>query len=302
MSDRGPGAGPVEDAVVLVTGATGRQGGAVTKALRRAGHRVRGMTRSPEGARATYLASRGVEVVRGDLTDPASVAAAAKGCTAVFLVTGLDGGPEREVRAGLAALEGILAAGRPHTVLASVASCDRDTGVPHFDSKWRLEQALRSSGLPFTVVAPVFFMENPRPSLAATGGRVLASPLPPDRPLQQVCLEDIGQFVRWVVEHPASSLGRRFEIAGDELTGERAAEVLGRVTGRPVTYRPLEPDPRMLGADLAAMFRWLAAEGYRVDVPGLHRQVTEVGWHSFEEWARGREWPGDTGPGGPARP
>lgn len=227
-----------------------------------------------------------MRVHAGDLRDADSVARAAKGADAVFLMADFRAGPGEEVRAGSCALEGLRAAGVGHVVYSSVASADRRTGIPHFESKHWIEELLRRSGLPHTVVAPVFFMDNPKPSLAATGGTVLAMPLAETTVLQQVAVRDIGAFVRHVLEHPDEVVGERIEIAGDALTGPQAAAVLSCVTGRPVRYQAIPACPDRFGPDIAAMFAWLDRVGYQVDIPALHARFPGIGWHTFEAWAR----------------
>ncbi len=148
--------------IILVTGATGSQGGATTRELLGQGHKVRVMTRNPDGPAAKTLASRGAEVVPGDLDDPASLERALEGAWGAYAIqntweAGVEGEEEQGKRfARLAAQAGVK-----HFVYASVASADQQTGIPHFDNKGRIEETVRSLDFPsFTIVRPVFFMEN----------------------------------------------------------------------------------------------------------------------------------------------
>jgi uncharacterized protein YbjT (DUF2867 family) len=85
--------------------------------------------------------------------------------------------------------------------------------------------------------------------------------------------------------------GRRFDIAGDELTGEEAAAILSKVTGREVHYEGFPPDVlRAQSEDVALMFEWFDSTGYAADIHSLRRDFPEVTWHSFEEWARKQDW------------
>src|SRR3954463_16812025 len=125
---------------VLVTGATGKQGGAVTRELLRKGHRVRALTRKATGAAAQELARLGAEVVTGDLEDRSSVDAAMRGVDAGFAAgTPFEGGPESETRQGIHVADAAKAAG-VYLVYSSVANADRKTGIPHFDSKAEVEK------------------------------------------------------------------------------------------------------------------------------------------------------------------
>ena len=149
------------DEPVLVTGATGLHGGAVCRGLLAAGRAVRALTRDLHGSRGRQLGELGAELVVGDLMVTESLVVAMRGVCAVYAVTtpfGAD--PQAEVEQG----EHIIAAARevevPWLILASVASADRGTGIPHFESKAQIEQQVGASSIPYTVVAPTYFYEN----------------------------------------------------------------------------------------------------------------------------------------------
>lgn len=278
--------------LVLVTGATGQQGGAVANALLDRGHRVRAFTRKP--AVAARLAARGAEIVSGDFAEQESLIAAARGVDTVFLMSNSwEAGPAVETRLGIAAVDALARAGVGHVIYSSVASADRETGIPHFDSKYEVEKRLAVSGVPYTVVAPAAFMDNQLapwaigPLLQGT----LAMALPPDRRLQQVAVADIGRFVAAVAERRDGLFGRRIDIAGDAPTGAEMAVTLSRAMGRPVTYAevPLEA-LRSQNPEAAIMFEWFNRVGYSADVDGLRREFPEVGWTDFASWADDIDW------------
>ena len=169
--------------LVLVTGATGRQGGATARHLLARGFRVRAVTRDPDKPAARALAERGAEVVRGDLDDPASLESAIRGADGVFSVQNFwETGFEREVKQGIALADLAQAAGTRHFVYASVGSAHRKTGLPHFESKWQIEEHIRAIGLPHTVLRPVWFMENWAGYRDTIIDGALPLPLTPDRP------------------------------------------------------------------------------------------------------------------------
>ncbi|MET8330882.1 NmrA family NAD(P)-binding protein [Streptomyces sp. NPDC005181] len=272
---------------VAVLGATGRQGGAVVNALLHAGQRVRAVVRDPAAPRARALTDRGVAAVPGDLLDEASLAAALEGADAAFAVTTpFEDGPQAEVDQGTAILGAAARVQLPHLVLASVASADRDTGVPHFESKQRIEALLSRSEVPWTVVAPTYFYDNmlgDRDSLLT--GR-LPLPLPPDRPLQQLAREDLGALVTAVVADRTRHLGKRVEVASQAITPAQMATALEHVLGRPV--RPVQVSLGSVhanSADMGAMWDFLNAEGYSVDIPALHAAYPDIAWTTFEDWA-----------------
>src|SRR2546428_9847275 len=152
----------VETKTILVAGATGQQGGSVARGLVKRGHRVRGLTRTPE--KIKELKALGLEGARGDLTAKSSLAAALRGVDAFFVMT-TPFGPdfsvdvEKEVLQGTTAVDAAVGAHVPHVVMSSVASADGGTGIPHFESKARVERHLKGSGLRYTGTRPVAFME-----------------------------------------------------------------------------------------------------------------------------------------------
>lgn len=267
---------------VLVTGATGGQGQAVTRALLAGGWTVRALTRDPASDGARRLARSGAEPVGGSLDDVASLQAAMDGADVVYgITTPFGAGPEAEVAQGRNLIAAAQAVALPFFVLASVGSADRETGIPHFDSKAIVERELRDeSGLDHLIVAPTYFYENVGSPAAARDRGELALALPPGRRLQQVALADLGTAVAELIGRRASLNGARIEIAGDEPTAAEMAAALG------VPYRELPlAEVEARSADLGAMYRFLADGGYQVDLVDL-RALLEVRWTSFADWAR----------------
>jgi uncharacterized protein YbjT (DUF2867 family) len=276
--------------LVVVTGATGQQGGAVSRALLARGHRVRALVRAPDSPAAEALQQAGVELVAGNLEEPASLDRALAGADALFGVTTPFEGIAAEAHKGVALVEAARRAGIAHMVYTSACNADRHTGIPSFESKLRVEQHLRASGVPFTIVAPVYFMENLRTpfSLARLRQGEYARWMPNERKLQQIAVDDIGRFCARVFEQREAFLGRRIDLAGDELDGWEAAAALSRVLRREVRPVALElerfPVDGELGRNLVALLAWLASTGFNADVEGLHREFPDVGWQTFEQW------------------
>jgi uncharacterized protein YbjT (DUF2867 family) len=280
---------------IAVAGATGTQGGATVRALLRDGHHVCALTRSPESAAAGELARLGARVAYADFADRASLKTALAGCTALFAVTTpFTGGVEREVADGKALLEAAAATGTiGHITLTSAANADRDTGIPHFDSKHRVERHLATLGVPWTVIAPAVFMEQytkgPTPQGLRDG--VFARAMAPGKPFTLIAAADIGAFAARTLTSPGEFAGRRIDIASDVLTGKDIAAVLGAACGREVTFEEVPLDQVTARApELAPMFRYFATVGLDVDVAGLRRDHPEIGWHSLPEWAAQQDW------------
>lgn len=279
---------------ILVTGATGQQGGAVARALLSKGHRVKALTRKPDSEAARHLAAAGSEVVAGDLADTASVARAAGDVDTMFLMgNSYEAGMEEETRQGILAADAAKAAGVGHLIYSSVASADKKTGIPHFDSKYLVEKHVVGLGIPYTISAPVAFMENVVApwSISALSQGTYAFAVPPKRALQLVALADIGAFVAALAERREQVFGKRFDFAGDELSGEEQAKILSQVVGRPISYQEIPiAVARQQSEDAALMFEWFDRVGYDVDIGALRKEFPEVRWRSFADWAREFDW------------
>ena len=286
---------------ILVTGATGQQGGAVARALLSRGHRVKALTRKPDSDAARQLVAAGAEVVAGDLADAASIVQAAKGVDTMFLMgNSYEAGLEEETRQGILAADAAKAAGIGHLIYSSVADADKKTGIPHFDSKYLVEQHVRQLGIPYTISAPVAFMENAVApwSIDALRQGIHAFAMPPKRVVQLVALADIGAFVAALAERRERVFGKRFDFAGDELSGEEQAKILSDAIGRPIRYQEIPiAVARQQSEDAALMFEWFDRVGYDVDIAALHRDFPEVRWHGFADWAHAFNWSASGLPG-----
>jgi uncharacterized protein YbjT (DUF2867 family) len=289
------------DAPVLVLGATGGQGGAVAAALRRAGRPVRALVRDPRSASARKLGETGAQLVAGDFTDAGALTAAMRGAAAAFaLTTPFESGADAELAQGDAIVEAAAAAQLPHLVFSSVAGATAHTGVPHFESKARVEQTLAASGIPHTVVAPTYFYDNALGGYQDLLAGVLELPLPADHRLQQLDRSDLGSFVAMVLADPARYDGRRFELASDAPTPVQMAQALSDALGRPVGFSETPmTDVERRSLDMAAMWEFLRGPGYQADIAALRRDYPAVGWTSFSEWAYRTLQPGEqAAPGG----
>jgi uncharacterized protein YbjT (DUF2867 family) len=278
---------------ILVTGATGKQGGAVARQLlKQTGFAVRALTRDPAKPAARALAESGAEVVRCDLDDLPALKRALEGVHGVFSVQNFyEAGYDREVRQGKTLADAAKAAGVEHLVYSSVGSADRQTGIPHFECKWEIERHIHQTGLSFTVLRPVFFMQNWRnyvrePILHGT----LPQPLDPHRRLQQISVDDIGTFAAMAFQNPARWAGRTLELAGDELTMPQTAEVFTRVLGRRVTYVqvPWDQFRQNAGEETTKMYRWFNDIGYNADIEALRREYPALS--TLEEVLRREDW------------
>jgi uncharacterized protein YbjT (DUF2867 family) len=247
------------DGPITVIGATGQQGSAVICALLKQRIPIRAVARNPNGDKARTLAERGVEVVYADLEDVDSVRAAFDGAAAAFAMTTHDGldGPKREVAHGRVIAAAAADAGLPFLVYSSVGGVERASGVPHFESKHRIEEVLLQA-VPVAFVRPTFFMETLRRMIRRDGARVtIAMPLAGDVAIQMISVRDIGRAAATLLLMGDQAVAP-VEIAGDELTGEQIAERIAHRLGSPTTYMQLPLDVLGDDEDLKMMFGWLA--------------------------------------------
>ncbi|MET8875616.1 NmrA/HSCARG family protein [Nocardia sp. NPDC004604] len=285
----------MERELIVVTGATGRQGGAVVRHLLARGMPIRALTRNPDSPRARSLAASGVELCQGDMDDVESLERAMIRAHGVYSVQDFwSVGAEREVQQGRNVADAARAAGVEHLVFSSVGGAERGSRIDHFETKGVIERHIRALGLPATILRPASFMENyyiPAVEKGLLKGR-LNDPLRADIPYQTIATDDIGKFVALAFARPDEFLGVELEIAGSELTNRQAAEVFARVLGRSVKYRRLPmPIVRVaLGKEFFQMFRWFNAGGYQADVEGLRRRYPELNLRTLEDWLREEGW------------
>ncbi|ETA07623.1 MULTISPECIES: NmrA/HSCARG family protein [Gordonia] len=276
MSDSSP---------IVVIGATGGQGGAVLDALLDAGFAVRALVRDAVSSKAAALADRGVELAVGDIVSGVGLTDAFTGAAGAFaLTTPFESGVDAEVAQGTALIESATAAALPYLVFSSVASADRDTAVPHFDSKFEVERMLAATDIPHTIVGPAYFYDNLLAGSDALAAGVMPIAMPADQPLQQLSRRDLGRFVATLFRNPGAYTGERIDIASDQPTPLEMAEIVGDALGTTVSAESYDPE-RIPSPDMSAMFTFLGERGYEVDIPELHRRFPDVGWQTFAEWA-----------------
>ena len=274
---------------ILVTGATGQHGGTLARLLLQKKHKVYALTRNTQSPAAQDLRNKGANVVKGDLDDSDSLERAVKDVESIFLMgTPFEDGTEGETRRGKLMADISKENKVEHLVYSSVANADKNTGIPHFESKYKVEQHIKNLGIPYTIIGPTFFMEN----LLGPGleqGQ-LALPLSPSTILQQSALENIAEFSVLVLEHSKQFLDKRIDIASDEVTGEQAAKILSNELGHRIRYVqiPLER-VRQANEDMASMYEWYESEGTGIDIASLHQEYPEVNWLTFKDWAKSQK-------------
>ncbi|MFL6441534.1 MAG: NmrA/HSCARG family protein [Nitrososphaeraceae archaeon] len=280
----------IDETKILVTGATGQQGGTLARLLLQKKHKVYALTRNTQSPAAQDLRNKGAKIVKGDLDDSDSLKQVVNGIDSIFLMgTPFEDGTEAETRRGKLMADIAKENKVEHLVYSSVANADKNTGIPHFESKYKIELHIKNLGIPFTIIGPTFFMENML-GLGLQQGQ-LALPLSPSSILQQSALENIAEFSALVLEHRKPFLGKRIDIASDEVTGERATKILSNELGYRIKYVqiPLE-QVRQANEDMARMYEWYERVGTGINISSLHQEYPEVNWHTFEDWAKSQNW------------
>lgn len=251
-------------------------------------HKVYALTRNIQSPAAQDLRNKGANIVKGDLDDSDSLERAVKDAESIFLMgTPFEDGTEGETRRGKLMADIAKENKVEHLVYSSVAYADKKTGIPHFESKYDVEQHIKNLGIPYTIIGPTFFMENLRGPGLEQGQ--LALPLSPSSILQQSALENIAEFSALVLERRKPFLGKRIDIASDEVTGEQAAKILSDELEHRIRYVhiPLE-QVRQANEDMARMYEWYERVGTSIDITNLHQEYPEVDWLTFKDWARSR--------------
>lgn len=279
---------------VLVTGATGQQGGALARLLLNNGHEVIAFTRNPHSDAAQQLKSLGAKVVQGNLENQNSVEWAAQDVDAIFAVsTPYETGTESEVRQGITVANAAKNARVKHFIYTSVPKAYEHTGIPHFDSKEKVEKHIEQIGIPYTILGPAYFMDNLLSPwwLPELQQGVFAIALSPHCKWHVIAVDDIAKFALHVIENRAKFINKRIDIAGDEITPTQVAETLTRLSGRKITHYQIPMDQmHKENEDFARMFDWFEKVGMRIDLASLRSTYPEISWQTFGQWADQRDW------------
>jgi uncharacterized protein YbjT (DUF2867 family) len=280
--------------MILVTGATGQQGGAVAKELLARGHKIVVMTRHPESDKAKSLQKGGAKVVQGDLDNEESLRKALEGAWGTFAVQNTwEAGVEKEEEQGKRFARVAKEAGVQYFLYTSVGSAQRSTGIPHFDNKFRVEQTILELKFPsFTIMRPAFFMENiasPWFKPAIDQGKLTVA-LKPETSLQMIAVEDVGKYGLWAFENHDKLNGRAFDIAGDSATMPQTAKIISSVSGKKVVFDPSPIEAvRQSSMEFAIMLEWFDRVGYNADIEGMARE-SGIKPTKLAEWARKVKW------------
>ncbi|MFI5694799.1 NmrA/HSCARG family protein [Kribbella sp. NPDC051586] len=272
---------------ILVTGATGNQGGATARHLLAAGWHVRAFVRDDTAPAAVALAAAGAELVRGNLDDPASIEEAARGAYGLYSVQSAN---DNELNQGINVADAAQATGVRHLVYSSVGGAEnqnrfyRERGWGQIE-KWQIEEHIRALGIPATILRPAGFMEDFTSPARFFQNGSLNVPWRDDLVMQLIAIDDTGAFAALAFADPDVYLGRAIDITGDQLTAPEIAEELSAAAGQavPHTQTPIEllweHDP-----EVGKVFTWANASYYDSDLAPLRKAHPAV--MDFRAWLR----------------
>ena len=277
------------EGLVAVTGATGRQGGAVVRHLRAGGWTVRALPRTPGARAARALGALGAEVVAADMTDPDSLVRAFRGAQGVYSVQNPWGiGREAEERQGRNVADAARAVGVRHLVYGSAGPGVAGTGVDSWESKATVATYIREQGIPLTVLRPTAFMElmtdrSFYPQLSTW--RIMPRLMGEHRKVPGLCVDDLGAIAARAFADPGTFVGADLPLAADLRSLAECREIMRGVTGRAPRGLPMPVwmFERFVGKDLTTMWRWLRTSDVPVDPADTRRLLPHA--RTVEEWA-----------------
>lgn len=290
---------------ILVTGATGAQGGATIDALLRTGIAVRALVRDPLSERARDLANRGVELAQGEFDDQSSLATAMRGVGGVFSVQmpSPPADPQSEVRTGRNLIEAALAAGARTFVHTSVARAgDHENFVGWNEGRWTssywegkaaVNAMVRSAGFShWVVLKPAFMMDNYIPPKAdwmfpMLSDGILNTVMIKGAKLHLIAASDVGRFAAAAFAEEGRFHGYEIDMAAEALDADETAAISSRVTGRTITARHMTAEAALasgLHSGLVSSQEWANVEGYKIDLPRANSYG--IALEGFEPWSQ----------------
>ncbi|HET6767428.1 MAG TPA: NmrA/HSCARG family protein [Chitinophagaceae bacterium] len=273
---------------IFVTGATGNQGGAVVRNLLDKGFYVKALVRNPTAAKLTIRDS--VEIIKGDLDEPGSYWSHLKEVDGVFCNLVFKYGIDKEIKQGIALVNAARQSNIEHFVYSSVVGCDQNTGIPHWESKHKIEDHLKASGIHYTILRPASLYENmliPQVKSRILKGK-LVLPTEKNKVQQFISSEDIGKIVTMIFSDMQKYRGRTIGLAAEQMDGEQLASTFSKAMNREIRFQQLPTfiTRLVMGRDLAKMFRWVNNNDACLvkDMQSLQHEFP--GMLRLEEWIR----------------
>ena len=244
-----------------MTGGTGNQGGAVAASLIKNGFKIKVLTRKPDSARARNLQKQNAELVKGDLNDLNTYRNHLNDLEGIFSVQTFEKGVEKEMKQGTDLADLAKEFRVKHFIYSSVSGADLNTGIPHFDSKLKIENHIKQIGLPYTIIRPTSLFENfllPQVKSRIVKGK-LVSPVNRDKIQQFVGSVDIGEISADIFLNQDKYLEKTITIGAEEMDMQQVADIFSEVLGQEIKYQklPMIITRLVMGKDLYKMFKWI---------------------------------------------
>ena len=280
------------DKTILVTGATGTVSTALLGALKgKPGLRLRALVRDP--AKAEALKKDGVEVVTGDLEEPDTLAEAFDGVDILWLLTPASA---LEPSMGSNAVVAAKRAKVKHIVRNSAIKAGHDAPNRNGRLHALVEESVKASGIPWTILRPHYYMQNLLSSAASVASDGVLYMNNGQGRLGTIDGRDVGVFAAKVIEHVDRHAGKVYNPTGPEsIDMAAAAETLSRVLGKQVSYVALPPEAAQQAMLSFGLPRWFVgnvvdygrvyAEGWGDFVTSDFKAITGQDARSFKEFA-----------------
>ena len=258
---------------IVVTGATGLQGGAVTRHLLSSGWHVLALTRDPKSEKAQAISALGAKVVQGDMTKPDSLVPIFEGAYGVYnMQNPILSGVEGEINQGKNVAAVAKQAGVEHVVFGSAGIGIKGTGIPSWESKMVIEEYMKSLGIPLTILRPMAFMElmtEKKFFPAVSTWHIMPKLMGGSRDVGWLCVDDLGFIVAKAFAEPDQFIGKELQLASDIQPIDECRIIYRGVMGKSPSRFPLPvwifERFGFVGKDLSIMWRWLRTETFDMD-------------------------------------
>ena len=247
--------------IIFVTGGTGNQGGAVARNLISSGFTVKALTRNPDSAKALDLKKLNIQLVKGDLNNADTYREYLKDIYGIFSVQTFENGVDKEISQGITLATLAKEFGVKHFLYSSALGTDLDSGISHIDSKLKIENHIKHSGVPFTIIRPSSLYENfliPQVKKGILKGKLI-QPVNGDTILQYVAAEDIGKAAARIFENNERYMGKILPLATEQLSTLEVAQIFSEVLNKKIEYKKLPAliIKMFIGKSVYKMFKWM---------------------------------------------
>ena len=246
---------------IFVTGGTGNQGGAVARNLLQQGFSVKVLTRDTDSLKARNLKKLNIHLVKGDLNYAHTYREHLNDAYGIFSVQTYENGIEKEINQGITLATLAKEFGVKHFLYSSVTGAILNSGIPHINNKFQIENYIRQIGLPFTIIRPASLYENfliPQVKKGILKGK-LVQPIHGDTIMQYVASEDIGKAAAKIFENTEMYLGKTIPLAAEELSAREVADTFSDALKKKIEYKKLPAliARLFLGKSVYKMFKWV---------------------------------------------